>query len=170
MNHLICTFYNIHLFHTAFQSTPHHMYKCQELCSSLHFDRDWCSWLQLGREIWLYTNRPRLKKITTLIWTAQDTTTSQLTIALRYTLTLYHTFCLVLYIQSTDWSLTTALQTLLVLACIKYNYKLFHTPQSNASLLCQFKANHAATITANSFKHDCTIALRHIPTPLSISQ
>ena len=27
--------------HTAFPSTPHHKCKCQELCSSLHFDRNW---------------------------------------------------------------------------------------------------------------------------------
>ena len=34
--------YQTRLFHTAFQSTPRHRCKCQELCSTLHFDRDWC--------------------------------------------------------------------------------------------------------------------------------
>ena len=38
-----------HLFHTAFQSTPHHRCKCQELCRSLHLDRDWYRWLWFRR-------------------------------------------------------------------------------------------------------------------------
>ena len=33
-----CTY----LFHTAFQSNPHHRCKCQELCRSLHLDTGWC--------------------------------------------------------------------------------------------------------------------------------
>ena len=39
-----------HLFRTAFQSTPQHRCKCQELCSSLHFDRGWYKLLR-GSEV-----------------------------------------------------------------------------------------------------------------------
>ena len=40
-----------HLIHTAFQSTPQHRRKCQEMCNSLHFDRGWYKLLQKRTEV-----------------------------------------------------------------------------------------------------------------------
>ena len=46
-----------HLFRTAFQSTPQHRCKCQELCSSLHFDRGWYKLLKVRKwGLWITLN------------------------------------------------------------------------------------------------------------------